>query len=59
MLFGCPKANFGPLSRGEPHSPAANHCVLHLRPKGHREPRNKVGTLSPAERLVGFQPVTF
>ena len=39
LLFGCPTANFGPLSRGQPHSPDVNHCVLHIRPEGHREPR--------------------
>ena len=47
-------ANFEPLSRGQPHSPDVNHCVLHLGPKGHREPRNEVGSLSPAECLVGL-----
>ena len=29
---------------------------LHFRPEGHREPRNEVGYLSLAERLVGFEP---
>ena len=52
-------ANFGPLSRGQPHSPDVNHCVLHFRPEGHREPRNEVGSLSPAKRLLGFEPGTF
>ena len=28
-------------------------------PKGHREPCNKVGSLSPAECLMGFKPETF
>ena len=28
LLFGFPKANFGPLSKGEPHSPDVNHCVV-------------------------------
>ena len=32
---------------------------VHIRPEGHREPRNEVGSLSPAERLVGFEPGTF
>ena len=31
-------------------------AFVHIRPEGHREPRNKVGSLSPAERLVGFEP---
>ena len=30
-----------------------------IRPEGHWEPRNKVGSLSPAERLVGFETGTF
>ena len=34
-------------------------CVLHIRPKGHREPCNEDKSLSPAERLVGFEPGTF
>ena len=59
MLFGCSTANFGPLSRGQPQSPDVNHCILHFRPEGHREPRNKVGSLSLAERLVGIEPGTF
>ena len=36
-----------------------NHCVLRLRPEGHREPCSEVESLSPAERLVGFEPGTF
>ena len=34
-------------------------AFLHVRPEGHREPRSEVGSLSPAERLVGFEPGTF
>ena len=30
-----------------------------IRPEGHREPCNEVGSLSPAERLAGFEPGTF
>ena len=58
-IFGCSTANFGPLSRGQPHSPDVNHCVLHIRPEGHREPRNEVGSLRTAEHLVGFELGTF
>ena len=36
-----------------------NAFFLHFRPEGHREPRNEVGSLSLAERLVGFKPGTF
>ena len=28
-------------------------------PKGHREPRNEVGSLSSTDRLLGFEPGTF
>ena len=27
LLFGCPIASFGPLSRGQPHSSDVNPCV--------------------------------
>ena len=27
LLFDCPMDNFGPWSRGQPHSPDVNHCV--------------------------------
>ena len=30
-----------------------------MSPEGHREPRNKVGSLRRAERLAGFEPETF
>ena len=59
LLFGCPTANSGPLLRGQSHSPDVNHCVLDFRLEGHQEPRNEVGSLSLAERLVGFEPGTF
>ena len=34
-------------------------AVLDFQPKGQREPHNKVGSLSPAKYLVGFEPGTF
>ena len=34
-------------------------AFVHIRPEGHREPRNEVGSLSPAKRLAGFEPGTF
>ena len=52
-------ANFGPLLGEQPHLPDVNHCALLFRPKGHREPHNEVGSLSLAERLVGFELGTF
>ena len=54
LLFGCPTANFGPLSSGQPHWLNVNHCILHFWPEGHWEPRSEVGSLSLAERLVRF-----
>ena len=44
---------------GQLHSSKVNHCVLHFRPESRREPRNEVGSLSPAECLVQFEPRTF
>ena len=32
---------------------------VHVRPEGHQEPRNEVGSLRPAEHLAGFEPGTF
>ena len=34
-------------------------AFLHIQPEGHREPRNEIGSLSPAEHLVEFEPGTF
>ena len=34
-------------------------AFVHVRPGGHREPHSEVGSLGPAERLVGFEPGTF
>ena len=33
LPFGCPTANFGPLSRKQPHLLDVNHCILHFWPK--------------------------
>ena len=33
-------------------------AFLHIRLEGHPEPRNEVGSLSPVEHLVGFEPGT-
>ena len=52
-------ANFGQLLRGQPHSPDVNHCVIHFRLEGHREPCNELGPLSLVEHLVAFELVTF
>ena len=48
-----------PLLRRQPRSLNVNHCIFHFRPEGHQEPYNKVGYLSLAEHLLGFEPGTF
>ena len=58
LLFGCPTVNFGPVSRRQSHSHDVNHCILHIQSESHQEPRNKVGSLSPAKHLVGFESGT-
>ena len=41
LLFGCPKTNFGSLSRRQPQSPDVNDCIFIIFwLKGHWEPRN-------------------
>ena len=39
--------------------PMLMNAFFHFRPEVHREPRNEVGSLSPAERLVGFEAGAF
>ena len=34
-------------------------AFVQFRPEGHRELRNEAGSLSPAKRLVGFEPEIF
>ena len=38
---------------------SVNHCIIQLHLKGHMEPHNKAGSLTPVEHLVGFEPVVF
>ena len=63
LFFKCylaaPRPTLRPLLRGQPHSPNVNHYFLHIRPEVHREPLSEVGSLSPVERLVGFELWTF
>ena len=54
-----PHGQLWAIIEGQPHPPNVNRCVLHFRPEGHWKPRNKVGSLSPAERLVGIELGTF
>ena len=63
FFFNCclaaPRPTSGHYRWGQSHSPDVNHCISHIRPEGHREPRSEVGSLSQAERLAGFEPGTF
>ena len=63
FVFNCylaaPQPTLGHYRGGSLTHPMLITCVLHIWPEGHREPRNKVGSLSPVERLVGFEPGTF
>ena len=56
FFLSCLTANVQPLSRRHRHSPNVNNCILHIWPKGHWEPHNKVGSVSPAKHLVEFEP---
>ena len=57
LLFGCPMASH--YRGGSLNHPIIITCVLNIQPEGHREPRSKVGSLSPAEYLLGFEPGAF
>ena len=63
FFFNCYLAGPRPTSghyRGDTLThPMLITCILHIRPEGHREPHGEVGSLSPAERLAGFEPRTF
>lgn len=59
LLFVCHTANFGPLLRDSPTYPMLITALLKIWPDGHREPRNKNGSLSSAECLVELEPGTF
>ena len=50
-----PHGQLWAIIEGQPHPSNVNQCVLHFRPEGRREPRNKVGSLSPAEHLLGIE----
>ena len=44
------------LYHGQLTNPMLIAAFVHVRPEGHQEPRNEVRSLSPAERLAGFEP---
>ena len=58
-FFGCLKANFGPMSRKQPHSTVTNHWLFCSSfDQRHQEPCNRVSSLNLIERLVEFEPAT-
>ena len=57
LLFGCPTGNVCHCLRD--CLTHVNHSICLFQPEGHQEPRNKVGPLSPAKHLVGFEPENF
>ena len=57
--LAAPRPTLGHYQGGSFTHPMLMTCILHIRTEGHREPRSEVGSLSPAERLVGFEPGTF
>ena len=59
LLFGCPTANLGHYRGDSFTHPTLITPFVKFLPEGHREPRGEVGSLSPAEHLVGFEPDTF
>ena len=58
-FLNCSHSQLWGILEGQPYQSDVNHCVCTILTQGHREPRNEVGSLSPAERLVGFEPKTF
>ena len=63
IIFNCylaaPRPTLGHYRGDSLTHPMLITVCLHIRPECHRDPRSGVGFLSPAERLVGFEPGTF
>ena len=62
FFFNCylavPWPTFGHFQGDSLPNPMLITVFLLIRPEGHREPHNEVRSLSPAKRLVGFEPGT-
>ena len=58
-FLAAPWPNLGHYREASLTHPMLITCVLHIWPEGHLEPCSKVGSLSPAEHLVEFEPGTF
>ena len=60
--FGCSKANFGPLTRRQPHSPHVNHSTISSRtrrPPGASFLVMRLGPKAWPGTSVGFEPEIF
>ena len=57
--LAAPRPTLGHYRRDSLTRPMLITAFLHFQPEGQWEPRDEVGSLSPAERLVGFVPGTF
>ena len=63
IIFNCylaaPRPTLDYYRGGSLTHPMLITAFLHIRPEGHREPCNEFGSLSPADRLVGFETGAF
>ena len=53
--LAAPQPTFGHYRQGSLTQPMLITLFLHIWPKSHGQPRNKVGSLSLAKHLVGFE----
>ena len=63
FFFNCylavPQTTLGHSEGDSLTNPMSITLFVHILPKGHQEPCNEVGSLSPADSLAGFEPGTF
>ena len=60
LLFGCSKANFVLLLRGQSHSPGVNYnAIIKSWPTGHWESLTRLGSAEPSQEPRGFESGTF
>ena len=59
FFLDAPHPTLGHCQRESLTHPMLITAFLQCRPEGHQEPRNKVGSLSPVECLVEFEPEPF
>ena len=61
-FFNCylaaPQPTLGHYQGGSLTHPMLITCILHIWPEGQQESHSEVGSLSPSEHLVGFEPGT-